>query len=277
MPRSFLLLLMALAFPAMAAEDKPKTYALVSAIGGEVTYVRQVKHVGSNISPYRRWPLEIPDGSMDAAVLRGLDRALAQEEPDSKRIFLRLQPGALKGLLGHERGDRISKQVLSDLEFAAERRDWDRIILVTPRYATIGSDGMGDRLQGIGVYVQPLGRGRANGFLESEIETSIDPETTSPTDGKRSSSYRYVAPYFYAQVWVIDAKTMQVLEKKERHDFVRLYDPESTAIDVAESIPPELLATRLDAFVERAAARAVNEAIGEVIVNEPKIVNPATK
>jgi hypothetical protein len=51
----------------------------------------------------------------------------------------------------------------------------------------------------------------------------------------------------------------------------------STAIDVAKSIPPEVLADKLQAFVERASAKAINEAIGEVIVKEPKIVNPATK
>jgi hypothetical protein len=58
---------------------------------------------------------------------------------------------------------------------------------------------------------------------------------------------------------------------------MRIYDPMSTAIDVAKSIPPEVLADKLQAFVERASAKAINEAIGEVIVKEPKIVNPATK
>ncbi len=70
---------------------------------------------------------------------------------------------------------------------------------------------------------------------------------------------------------------MKVLEKNERYDFMRLYDPMSTAVDVAKSLPPEVLATKLEWFVERASAKALNEAIGEVIVNEPRIVNPATK
>lgn len=257
------------------APAKQTTYALVSAIGSEITYVRQVKSTGTNITTYRRFPLQVPDGSVDAAVLRGLDRAVAQDDPESKRVFLRLQPGTLKGIAGVNRGDVISKQVLSDLEFAAERKDWDRIILVTPRFANMGSSDMGDKLRGIGIYVQPLGRNMA-GMVDSELQSSSDPATFAP-DGSRSSSYRFVAPYFYAQVWVIDAKTMKVLEKNERYDFVRLYDPMSTAIDVAKSIPTDVIAARLEAFVERASAKALNEAIGEVIVNEPRIVNPATK
>jgi len=238
--------------------------------------VRQVKGTGSNISPYRRYPAQIPDGAIDAAVLRGLDRAIAQEDPDSKRIFLRLQPGALTGLLGHQRGDVISGRVMDDLAHALDRAEWDRIILVTPRFLDAGRENMGPRLHGIGIYVQPLGRNLGAGFMDSELESSFDPETVAP-DGTRSTSYKFVAPYFYAQVWVIDAKTMKVLERKERYDFMRIYDPMSTAIDVAKSIPPEVLSEKLQAFVERASAKAINEAIGEVIVNEPKIVNPATK
>ncbi len=256
--------------------EKPKTYALVSAIGSEITYVRQVKGTGSNLSPYRRYPVQIPDGAIDAAVLRGLDRAVAQEDPDSKRIFLRLQPGALTGLMGHQRGDVISGRVMDDLAHAVGRADWDRIILVTPRFLNAEREGMGQRLHGIGIYVQPLGRNLDAGFMDSELQSSSEPETFAP-DGRRSASYKFVAPYFYAQVWVIDAKTMKVLERNERYDFMRIYDPMSTAIDVAKSIPPEVLSEKLQTFVERASAKALNEAIGEVIVNEPKIVNPATK
>ena len=92
--------------------EKPKTYALVSAIGSEITYVRQVKGTGSNISPYRRYPAQIPDGAIDAAVLRGLDRAIAQEDPDSKRIFLRLQPFAGNGfrIIGGKENENIDSR-----------------------------------------------------------------------------------------------------------------------------------------------------------------------
>src|SRR5258707_14610813 len=128
---------------------------------------------------------------------------------------------------------------------------------------------MGDKLQGIGVYVQPLGRNRAS-FGESDIESSSDPQTISPVDGAKGTSYKFVAPYFYAQVWIIDAKTMKVLEKKERYDFMRLYDPNSTSVNVANSIPPEVLAAQVDKFVERASAKAISEALWELIVNEPK-------
>lgn len=171
------------------------------------------------------------------------------------------------------RGEVISKQVLGDLAHAAERKDWDRIILVTPRFVNTGWDRMGDKLHGIGIHVQPMGRNLD--IEDGGIIGSSDPETFSP-DGAASNSYKFNAPLFFADIWVIDARTLKVLERKERFDFVRYYDPKG-AIDSSQNIAPDVLADKLVTFVERASSKAFHEAIGEVIVKEPKIVDPRTK
>ena len=256
--------------PRAAEPEKPKVYALVSGIGGEITVVRQRRDVGSNIEPFRRYKVPVQGPDIDTAVLRGLDRAIASEDPDSTRIYMRLSPDAIQGVAGYKRGEVLSGKALAALEANPERAKWDRIVLVTPRFMNPGMAGMGSKLHGIGLYVQPIGRGRMGAF-DDEISTAIDPDTTSPT-GEKNPSYRYVAPYFYAQVWVIDAKTMKVLETNERHDFQRLYDPDSPALDVAQTIPPEVLSGMMEKFVERAAARSLNDKEGEVIIKEPRIV-----
>ncbi len=256
------------------APEKPRIYALVSAIGSEINIVRQRSSAGSNLPPYRRDTLPTPDTTLDGAVLRGLDRAVASEDPDSQRIFMRLNPDEAKGIYPYQRNDVLSGKAIAALEAMPGRKDWHRIILVTPRFLNVEREGMGPKLYGIGVYIQPLERNRT-GILDTNIENGLDPETVSPT-GQKSRSYTYVAPYFYAQVWVIDAKTMKVLEVNERYDFQRLYDPESTAIDVAQQIPAEQLGRLVEGFVERAAARALNDKEGEVIIKEPRIVNPST-
>jgi hypothetical protein len=261
--------------PAPAATEKPKVYALVSAIGGEITVVRQRRDVGSNIEPYRRYKMPMPDASVDTAVLRGLDRAVASEDPDAKRLFFRLSPDKIQGVAGYKRGEVLSKTVLATLEAMPERQTWDRIILVAPRFLNPGREGMGPKLHGIGIYIQPIGRKGTSSF-ESELESSIDPETISPS-GEKGNSYQYVAPYFYAQLWVIDAKTMKVLETNDRYDFQRIYDPKSIAIDVAQSIPVDVLTNMMEKFVERASARALNDQQGEVIIREPRVVNPSVK
>ena len=260
---------------AQAPAEKPKTYALVSAIGSEITVVRQRRDVGSNIEPYRRYKVPVPTMDIDAAVLRGLDRAVATDDPESKRVFLRLAPGQMEGVYGHKRGEVISGRVLATLEAMPERKDWDRIILVAPRFLNPERDGMGTKLHGIGIYIQPVGRSSPS-EMAGDLETAANPDTISPT-GEKSTSYTYVAPYFYAQLWVIDAKTMKVLETNERYDFQRIYDPKSTAIDVAQQVPVDVLTNMVEKFVERASARALNDQQGEVIIKEPRLVNPSVK
>src|SRR5260221_277551 len=219
-------------------DAKPKVYALISAMGSEISYVRQRLQVGSNFEPYYRNTLPVPDSTVDAAVLRGLERAILQEDPDAKRVYLRLAPTEVRDVLPYKRGDVVPERALAALARVPDRKDWDRIILVTPRYLGAAREGMGTKLHGIGVYVQPLGRGR-RGNPDLEMDTTIDPDTVSP-EGEKSRSNVYIAPYFYAQVWIIDAKTMQVLESRERYGFQRLYDPNSAAIDVSQSLPVQL-------------------------------------
>jgi hypothetical protein len=258
-----------------AAAETSKVYVLVSAIGGEITVVRQYRGIGATLEPYKRYTVPVPGPDIDAAVLRGLDRAVASEDPDSTRIFMRLSPEAVRGVAGYQRGQVLSGKALAALEANPERMKWHRIILVAPRFLNPGVEGMGSKLQGIGIFVQPIGRGRMGAF-DDGINTAIDPDTISPT-GEKNPSYRYVAPYFYAQLWVIDAKTMKVLETNERYDFQRMYDPDSPALDVAQTIPPEVLSGMMEKFVERASARALNDQQGEVIIKEPRIVDPAPR
>ena len=257
------------------ATEKPKVYVLVSAIGAEITVVRQRRDVGSNIEPFRRYKVPIPGPDVDAAVLRGLDRAVASEDPDSTRVFMRLSPDAIQGVAGYKRGEVLSSKALAALEAHPDRPNWHRIILVAPRFLNPGVAGMGSKLHGIGLYIQPIGRGRMGSF-DDEISTAIDPDTVSPT-GEKNPSYRYVAPYFYAQLWVIDAQTMKVLETNERYDFQRMYDPDSPALDVAQAIPPEVLSGMMEKFIERASARALNDQQGEVIIKEPRVVDPSVR
>jgi hypothetical protein len=269
------LLVFASCSAAAQAPEKPRVYALVSAIGGEITVVRQRRDVGSHIEPYRRYPIPMADSPIDAAVLRGLDRAVASEDPDSQRIFMRLAPDQIKGVAGYQRGEVLSGKALAAIEAMPERKDWYRIILVAPRFLNPAYEGMGPKLHGVGIYVQPLGRSGL-GTFDGEIETSIDHETISP-EGEKSNSYRYVAPYFFAQLWVIDAQTMKVIETNERYDFQRIYDPKSTAIDIANQVPVEVLSSMVEKFVEKASARALNDQQGEVIIREPRVVNPSVK
>src|SRR5476651_2124019 len=167
------------------ADAKPKVYALISAVGSEISYVRQRLQVGSNLEPYYRSTLPVPDSSVDTAVLRGLERAILQEDPDAKRVYLRLAPTEVRDVLPYKRGDVVPERALAALARMPDRKDWDRIILVTPSYLGAEREGMGTKLHGIGVYVQPLGRGRRGSDLD--MDATVDPDTVSPSGAKSRS------------------------------------------------------------------------------------------
>jgi len=215
--------------------ERPRVYALVSAVGDQFTYLRQKQQVGSNLEPYVRRTFKVPQLDLDAAILRGLDRVIAEREPDSKREFLRLNPLEMEKVLPQRREEIAIGKLVTALEKFPQRAEWDQIIVVTPSYQFSAHSGMGSKLQGIGLYVQPLYAGKlpSDEGLGADFETVGGEETVAPEDRKKKTmSKRYVAPYSYTQLWVLDAKTLQVVRQETRRNPITLFEPDSTAIDV---------------------------------------------
>ena len=81
------------------AAPKPKVYALISAVGDQFTIVTQKQSVGSNIlDNYRRDVYKVPGNSLNASILKGLDRAIEQKEPGSTRILATLNALEMEGV-----------------------------------------------------------------------------------------------------------------------------------------------------------------------------------
>jgi len=254
------------------ATPKPKVYALISAVGDQFTYVTQKQSVGSNIlDNYRREVVKVPNNALNVSILKGLDRAIEQRDPGSTRILATLNALEMDGVKPINREKVAVGKLLAALEKMPQRMEWDTIIVVTPKFQFSGRKGMGSKLEGIGIYVQPLESSSLSNdgteILGSEGEETITPDGAP---GKRSA--RFVAPYNYTQTWVFDAKTLNVLETSARYEFQRVYDQNATAIDVAKSIPLEKMAEILSNFVERSVARGVGEALPSIEIGEIKPV-----
>ena len=249
--------------PAAAVAEKKQIIALVSAVGDQFTYVRQKESTGSNIiDNNNRRTLKVADNGLNLAVLRGLDTAINKAHPDSERVYITLNPAEMEGVLPQNRESVAIGKIASELEKRPERLTWDKIIVATPKFLLTERSGMGPKLHGLGVYVQPLTGGSlegSDGNPEIDVSAQGESDTTNPEDGKKNKSKIYVAPYSYITVYVIDPKTMRVVEKNARHDFQKLNDPTSTALDVGKSIPMDVLANSVGALIERSAARAVGE------------------
>ena len=259
----------AVAPPPVAAAATAKTFALVSAVGDQFQYVRQKESVGSHLENFTRQTLNVPDQALNHAVLRGLDRAVAAEYPDSNRLFLAVRAdAAIAQALPQDREALTMKRVLGLLEANPARNDWDQIIVVVPKWLMSERQGMGSKLSGIGIYVQPLGP------LSEGFDDGLMPDEVEDTDRESTRSRRFVAPFFYVQVTTLDAKTMKIIKSESRYDFRKIVNKESAALDVMAAFTPEQLASHVERFVETSALRAVSHQSSSVEIGTVRTLAP---
>lgn len=261
-----------------AAAEEIHTYALVSAIGSTLSYVKPRFSTGTHMDPWQRAELKVPNRALDAAALRGLENVIRSSEPSAKFVYLRLNPDEYKDVDGPYKGEVAVGKLASAFERMPERKDWYRILVVTPRYVANERAGMGAKLAGIGIYVQTLDKSAfaADGSTIADPGLTDDPDIQGVTpDGKPLRiEGAFVAPFFYTKLWVIDAESLQVLNASERFDVQKIRDPTVAATRIEAEVPPEKLGPMVETFVEQASTRAAQNALGIVTVGEPKVVKP---
>lgn len=266
------------------AATKP-VVAVVAAVGDRIGLVRQRKSVGSHLSPYTRRSLQVPGGSLNMAVLKGLDEALEAEEPEADHVLMSWTPPEeltqrLEKAPGSDREKLLLAEVLAFLRNAPDRARWSRIELVVPFFSGLELNGLGNRLSGVGIYIQPLKNERVQLTAEGDIEEAPDSDagtrtTVNPNDGTKRASSTYIAPYFYFERLTLDAQTLNILKRQRMFEHTKYADPESTAVDPAKQVNPSVLAERLVGLVERAAYKSVR-GLGQVEVGPIRAPQPQT-
>ena len=278
-----LMLACAGACAAAAPEPPHRVFALVAAMGDWLSAVHEVQSTGSHLAPYRRRALRMPDDGINKLVLGSLDAAVKSVEPSSDRVYLSVR-------VPKEAQDRPSSLDSAAFAFAVgilrkmpERERWSRIIVVTPAWRTRGDDGLARGMQGLGVFTEPLCQGGDNPQQPGlrPCDTRSRPATQGvrahTPGGETEAAARYVAPYLFAKVWILDPATLAVVDTQEIFDHEKLFDPDSTAVDVNRMIDPKTLAARIERLVETSTLEAVrrSELRGTVDVKERGEVNPA--
>jgi len=227
---------------------KPKVYALVAALGDEFTLISQKPTIGSRLSPYVRLTIDMPKNTMNRAVLVGLDEAMASTDPGSKRVYFTLPVADKDSLKDYERESVAISDVVSILEKMPERAEWDSIVIATPAYKAFELNGVPGRLSGFGVFYQGL---RGIGFGDENGEDGETPE------GKYVRNQRYTAPFSFIEVWVLDAKTMKVIDRQRRFDNKKLFDPLAGTQNITQNIDKTVLMKNVASLIERSTFAAV--------------------
>lgn len=262
------------ATPAVAANaaPAPRVFALVAAVGDQFQHVRQKESVGTHLDPYSRRMLTVPDQALNVAVLRGLDRAVALEYPEAERVLLAMRPDvAVQLALPQDREALTMEGVMRMLQTHTDRARWDQVIVVTPKWLMAERQGMGTKLSGIGLYVQPLGP------LSESFDDGLLPDAAETVDRESTTSKRFVAPFFYVQVTTLDAKTLKVIKSESRFDFRKIVNKESASLDVEAAFTPDQLASHIQRFVETSALRSISNQSSSVEIGTVRTLPDAPK
>ena len=265
------------------APQGAQTVALLAAIGDRIEVVRQRPAAGSNIEPYTRKALQLNSQALNYAVLRGLDKALTEEEPGAQHVLLQwTMPADLADKVEKARGASRQELVLGalteHLKSLAARKDWDRIEVIIPAYSYLELRGMGTKLSGIGVYIQPLAHQSIDiSMVDTTGDISLTDEdgdyrTINPKTGETAKSSVYMAPYMYFERLTYDAKTLELIKRQRFFDNTKYADPMSTALDVSQQMTEVELMGKLVESVERSAYKSIRQTTTAVTATEPKPV-----
>lgn len=112
-------------------ESRPKTYALVTTLGSQIQVVQR-RAPGARWYSYQRKTIPSSGAGVDAAVLRGLEAAVANAESRSNRQRLVLKIG--QAALWWWRGslDSPLPNARDQVKAMPEWAGWDEVLLVTP-------------------------------------------------------------------------------------------------------------------------------------------------
>lgn len=258
------------AAPAQPAAPAAQTIALISTLGDQLSIVKQRGKRARSVDDFSRRTLQVDPQLLNMAVLRGLDSALAAEEPGSRRIMLRwsAQPGLAEQLknASFEARDALVLDALRErLAQMPQRAEWDRIEAILPRHAWETRDGMPSRLGGIGIYVKPTGNQwellDEDGIDRKQAYADPDLTTTHPRTGEQQKDKAYVAPFIAFERVTLDARTLAVVARKPQFTHTKYSDPKSNSIDVVEQVSPAEIVAQLNQLVEQAAYRSVRGAV----------------
>ena len=257
---------------------RPRVHALIAAVGEQFTLIQQKPNVGSHLPPFERVSVKVEGNKLNRAVLVALNDAIASTDPASKRIFMTLPAATMDGATISEREAFAIGQVVGFLEKMPERLDWDSIVVATPAYKAFQLNGIPGQLAGFGVYYQPLHGNRdfitgVHDFDEYLGEESVTPEN------KTVRNLRFTAPFSFIEIWVLDPKTLAVLDRQRRFDNRKLYDPFSDAVSIRHNISDAVLVKNISSLIMRSVAAAVlhTDILTRreiVIVHDPKLVPP---
>jgi hypothetical protein len=261
------------------AQEPPRTFALVSAVGNQFHFVSEepMARTGTRLEPYRRSLHDLADNALNRLVLASLDQTVAKLDPGSTRIHLAVATPRPRSETARMQ-DLAIETVARHLEAMPARARWHRIVVATPAYRTQAADGMPGRIQGSGLFVEGACVGEFR-YCHLRTQSPTNDTKVQTPGGEEAHATHFVAPYLAIKIWILDPRTLEVVDSHELVQVQKYYDPNSDSMDVAANLDRRFLATKIVELVERTTREALlsTELRGTVDVKERGAVKESAR
>jgi hypothetical protein len=250
--------------------EKPRTYALLGAIGSRFEVMHAEQQTGSHIPAWRRQAYAIGGNMLNRLALQGLDRAVASYAPDSRRIYLSMTPARPE-----------IEIVIAELR-KMDRAGWDRIMVALPAYRYHDEAGLATRMRGFGLLAQPLCQSDASfdgtriGSCNHGFRPPSGPMAHTPS-GQDIAANSFAAPYAFVEIVTLDPKTLAVIDRSANYGHRKLADDTAKLDGIIDGSNKEFLARQIVEVVQASTAEAMANGIlkGSVDVLDKGPVSPA--
>src|SRR5215472_1118112 len=242
--------------------QRPRVYALLAAIGDEFSVVSEISRTGTHLPPYQRRTSHVSDDALNRLALHSLDEAVARADPNSKRVYMALPAVSMDGVAPSERETVAIAAIKEALGRVPERVQWDRIVVATPAYHALDFNGLGSKLQGFGLFGQTQCQAGCGGFHQEDQAKAIAREPPDGVDAitsedKAIKARTFIAPFSYIAVWVLDPKTLTVIDREEGFDSQKLAQPLEKPLDLSQAEGQKYIAMRIANLIDLSVGEAV--------------------
>jgi len=241
---------LAAACAAASADDAPRkhVHALVAAMGNDFQVIYEEKSTGSSIPPFRRRTFQTEPNQLNRLVLRSLDKAMEKSDPGSERLYLALNPPA---------GVDPIEWIVGELRKIDQHAQWDSIIVATPGYQGLAQNRMPPKMQGMGLFAQPLCQ--SNPVDCDRREVPMNGADAVTPDGKPIQANYFIAPFSLLDIRILDPKTLAVIETLASYDHQKVWDPTAVSSNLFENVSNRAMAEHIVVLVERSVTSAMEE------------------
>lgn len=237
----FVILTMSVIATAIADDSgaAPKTYALVSMVGDRLTFVTRRPSTGTSLDNNLRRTEPVGDDTMDAAALQSMQKAVNEVAPGSKTELLQITWPLPRGTFStsSEEALNIARTALKEI---ASDRAWDFVVVLGPRRTVGEAHRLGSKLDGLGFYVDPGGPHR-NYRPQEQPDNKV-------------SSDRFISPYAALQLWLLNAKTLEVIASQPIYGYCRYANAKAESDNPWQFFPPQEMLEMLKRVVDNDVA-----------------------